>query len=384
MEAGAANLDSVVFWGVAAARLLLPLMIPRYPLPGILASLILDGIDQTLFQTFTDLSLDGYQGYDKALDIYYLSVAYVSTLRNWAHRCAFGVSRTLFYMRLAGVALFELTGLRFVLLVFPNVFEYFFLFYEAYRLRWNPERMHSAVAITVAAAIWIAVKLPQEYWIHVVQGDATDWVKSGLLRIPGDTPWNEILAAQPVAWITAAALALLCLVVGWRWVSRRLPAADRPMSLSADAHQVRFSDAQVREARASEARYIVDAALLEKLVLVTLVCVCFGQVLPDTQSNPVQPAIWVGIAVLANTVLSHWLARRGFGWAFTLRQFVAMAGLNLVLAWGYGLLQSRWSGDMGMHSVLLLALLLTLLITLYDRYRQVYLIRSGADGWQRF
>jgi hypothetical protein len=48
-------------------------------------ALILDGIDQTIFQTYTTLSLDHYQGYDKALDIYYLSIAYIATIRNWTN-----------------------------------------------------------------------------------------------------------------------------------------------------------------------------------------------------------------------------------------------------------------------------------------------------------
>jgi hypothetical protein len=127
--------DWLVFWVVAAARFLLPLTIPRYPLPGILASLMLDSADQTIFQQFTSLPLEGYQGYDKALDIYYLTIAYISTLRNWVNRFALQVGRFLFCWRLVGVALFALTRLRWLLLIFPNTFEFFFIFYEAYRLR---------------------------------------------------------------------------------------------------------------------------------------------------------------------------------------------------------------------------------------------------------
>ncbi len=60
--------DMAVFWAVVMARFLLPLTIPKYPLPGVLACLILDGVDQTIFQQFTSLPLEGYQSYDKALD----------------------------------------------------------------------------------------------------------------------------------------------------------------------------------------------------------------------------------------------------------------------------------------------------------------------------
>src|SRR5262245_22461536 len=97
-----------IFLGVLATRLLVPLAIPRYPLPAILAALVIDAVDQTVFQTFTTLDLAGYQGYDKALDVYYLSVAYLSTMRNWTNLTAFDMSRFLYYYRLVGVLLFEL------------------------------------------------------------------------------------------------------------------------------------------------------------------------------------------------------------------------------------------------------------------------------------
>ena len=42
----------------------------------------MDGIDQSIFQAF-GYDPPGYQGYDKAMDVYYLAIAYLSTLRNW-------------------------------------------------------------------------------------------------------------------------------------------------------------------------------------------------------------------------------------------------------------------------------------------------------------
>src|SRR5205809_575081 len=82
--------------------------------------------------------------------------------------------RFLYYYRLVGVLAFELFQKRWLLLVFPNTFEYFFIFYEAVRLWWNPRRMSRHLVIGVAAAIWIFIKLPQEYWIHVAQLDVTE------------------------------------------------------------------------------------------------------------------------------------------------------------------------------------------------------------------
>jgi hypothetical protein len=369
--------DWLIFWIVAGARFLLPLTIPRYPLPGIVASLVLDGIDQTIFQQCTSLPLDGYQGYDKALDIYYLTIAYISTLCNWANRFAFQVSRFLFYWRLAGVALFELTQLRWLLLIFPNTFEYFFIFYEAYGLRWDPERMGKRLVIGAAAGIWIVIKLPQEYWIHIAQVDTTDWLKTDLFNVPVHTPWSEIIRTWPMVFVVVSAVVILALIALGLLVWRRLPPADRSLAFSADACQPTWTADQVRSAVTNEASRIVDSALAEKVVLVTLVSLIFAQVLPGVRANDFQLVCGVAFLVLINTVLSHLWARRGFGWVFTLVQFAALFAVNFGLLLSYALLRSRLDAPVSLANTLFFSVLLSLLVTLFDRYRQVYLMRFG-------
>jgi hypothetical protein len=367
--------DWLILGVVAAARFLLPLAIPRYPLPGIVASLVLDGVDQTIFQQFTSLPLEGYQGYDKALDIYYLTIAYISTLRNWVNPFAFQVSRILFYWRLVGVALFELTHLRWLLLIFPNTFEFFFIFYEAYRLRWDPKRMTRKFLIGAVALIWTVIKLTQEYWLHIAQGDTTDRIKISLVGVPIERPWGDIIQTYPGTFLAVFVAAALVLVAAWRFARRRLPPAERALAFSADAHQPAFTEEQVRSAVASEASRIVDAALVEKIILITLVSLSFAQVLPDVQSSNLQLAIGVALVVIINTALSHWLARRGFGWAFALRQFMVTAVVNLGLILAYAFLRSEFDAPVSIGNALFFALLLTLLVTLFDHYRQVYLMR---------
>ena len=87
---------------VVGLRVIVPLLIPRFPLPAIIAALLLDAVDQTVFQAFTNLDLTHYQSYDKALDIYYLTLAYLATFRTWTSIDAFGVSQFLFHYRLVG------------------------------------------------------------------------------------------------------------------------------------------------------------------------------------------------------------------------------------------------------------------------------------------
>ena len=77
--------DRLVITAIVLARLALPLLIPRVPLI-ILAALVLDGVDNSLLAHFSSLDPGPngpYQSFDKALDIYYLAIAYLATMRNW-------------------------------------------------------------------------------------------------------------------------------------------------------------------------------------------------------------------------------------------------------------------------------------------------------------
>lgn len=89
--------DTAIVVLVVGARLILPLFIPRWPLI-IVAVALLDAADQTIFQKWTDLNMTAtgsYQSYDKALDIYYLAIAYMATMRNWKNNAAIRVAQFL-------------------------------------------------------------------------------------------------------------------------------------------------------------------------------------------------------------------------------------------------------------------------------------------------
>ena len=213
---------TVVFVIVVGLRFIIPLFIPKWPLPAVLACLVLDGIDQSIFQAF-GFDPPGYQNYDKAMDLFYLSIAFLSSLQNWTRSSAVGISRFLFFYRMVGVMLFEVTGVRTLLLIFPNTFEYFFIAYEAVRLRWDPRRFGLRFWVVTAAFIWIVVKLPQEYWIHVAQLDFTD-------------TWRDVSWFPPlVIGAVLVGLAILWFVVrprllpadwSWRVTADPLPAGD--------------------------------------------------------------------------------------------------------------------------------------------------------------
>nr|WP_269849931.1 hypothetical protein [Methanosarcina horonobensis] len=262
--------DMVIFWAIFMARFFVPLTIPRYPLPGIIACLVLDAVDREIFQLFTGLPLDSYQGYDKALDIYYLAIMYLSTLRNWSNLHAFKLNRFLFYYRLVGVTLFEITNLRPLLLIFPNISEYLFIFYEAVRLKWDPKVLTKEKLIVTAALIWIFVKLPQEYWLHIAEMDTTDWIRAN--------PSNALIL---VVW--AAVMAIMA----W-WILRDLPPMSSGFSVTAHYAIFKFDGPQasrVIDNYTSERFFddFLNHELIEKIVLVSLLSIIFAQILPGVR-----------------------------------------------------------------------------------------------------
>src|SRR4051794_1761949 len=190
----------LVFLCVIGGRFVLPLLIPRYPLPAVIACLVLDGVDQSIFQAF-GYDPPGYQSYDKAMDVFYLAIAYLATMRNWQNLGAFHVGRFLFFYRLVGAFVFEMTHVRAVLLIFPNTFEYFFIAYEAIRTRWSPLAYALRWWIGLAAAIWVFVKLPQEYWLHVAELDVTDTLRDYWWAWP--VLIVLVLAAAAFLWFVA-------------------------------------------------------------------------------------------------------------------------------------------------------------------------------------
>jgi hypothetical protein len=348
---------TLVFLTVVGARFVVPLFIPRYPLPAIVTALVLDGIDQSVFQWF-GYDPPGYQGYDKAMDMFYLSVAYLSVLRNWTSRPAFQVARFLFSYRLAGVVLFELLHNRVLLLIFPNTFEYFFIAYEIVRLKWNPARVSMRRWVITAGCIWVFVKLPQEWWIHVAQLDFTDTVAAHPVLIP----ILAVLAVGAALWI-------------WLWLWPRLPEPAWKLHVAADPLPVEMDTAAERDRWVSRHWRVWSAATLEKVVLIGLLCVIYGQVLPGRRSSDLELFLGIAAFVVVNAAISLAVARRAGSVESAAAAFGLRAVVNVGLVVGASWLLNQFGGDLNPAVALFFALLLSLLITLDDRFRPVGQLR---------
>jgi len=133
----------------------------RWPFAGALIAIVGDFCDLFLMDAIG--GIDDYQRLDKVCDLAYLIVFLVVSLRWTGLERAVAVA--LFAYRMIGEVLFEITGDRLVLLLYPNVFEFWFIAIAA-RHHYRPR---AAVTRAQAAAALIALTLgkeAQEYFLH--------------------------------------------------------------------------------------------------------------------------------------------------------------------------------------------------------------------------
>lgn len=351
-------MDQVVFLLVVGGRFVLPLLIPRFPLPAVLACLVLDGVDQTIFQLF-GYDPPGYQSYDKAMDIFYLSIAYLAAMRNWDNLHAFAVARFLFYYRLFGAFLFEMTHERAVLLIFPNTFEYFFIAYELVRTRWATRPVLMKSWIITAGAIWIFIKLPQEWWLHIAQLDVTDTLR--------DYPWTR--------WVLAIAVVGGAAVL-WFVVRPRLPEPDHAFTLSAGpVPESVDTETKVATLRVGGG-WVWSWMTLEKIVLIGLVSVIYAQILPGIDSSNTRIFVSTGVMVVVNAGITLLFSRREWTIESAVWAVVARIGVNVVLVFAADIFFG--SNAAGWDTFFFLCLI-SLITTLHDRYQPVYAYREKVE-----
>src|SRR3954453_4158306 len=352
--------EALLFTLVVGLRFLVPLLIPRYPLPAVVASLVLDAVDQSVFQAF-GYNPPHYQGYDKAMDVYYLAIAYVATLRNWTSPSAYRVARFLYFYRLVGVTASELSGWRGLLLIFPNTFEYFFIAYELVRTQRDPCRYTLRFWIWVAAVIWVVVKLPQEWWIHVAQLDFTDE-----------------LAAHPWMGPTIVAALLAAGAVYWWYVRPRLSPPDWPVRVAADPIPDDMATWQQRAEWTAANSAVLSSTTGEKVALVGLISVIYGEALPGLDATAWQLFVGIAALVVVNAAISIGSARIRVGADNAIVGFVARVGINVALVVVYWALL----GDdrMDLPAALFFIAMLSLITLLHDRFLPVHSVRVTAVG----
>lgn len=163
---------------VIVLRLVIPLMILWRPLSGSIIALLLDAFDVAIVELFGPGGMgEHYQTIDKVLDLYYLSLQAFVAWKWWTDGRLRLVALVLFFYRLVGVVVFEVTGWRPTMFIFPNLFEHWFLF-VLIRNRFFPGlKLDTWKQIAGWLVILYIPKAVQEYVLHVAQAQPWAWFK---------------------------------------------------------------------------------------------------------------------------------------------------------------------------------------------------------------
>ena len=158
---------TVTTWVIVAYRLLVPLTIFRWPFLGAVLSILADALDIVIVTLMIRYLHAGdvwsYHEFDKYLDTYYLFIEWIVAQR-WAGLPRW-TANVLFLYRVIGVVLFEVTDARWLLLVFPALFDFFFLYY-AFASEYVPWYEVTPRRLFLWLAVLLVPKLAQEYAIH--------------------------------------------------------------------------------------------------------------------------------------------------------------------------------------------------------------------------
>lgn len=150
-------------WIIAAVRVLGALPVLRWPLAGAVIALLTDLSDLFLMDLLHLGGVRNYQAFDKWLDQAYL-LTFLAAAQRWEttpKRIALG----LYAYRLVGFAVFEVTEARDLLLFFPNVFEFWFIFVAGAAV-FLPGFVYSPRNTALALVVLLAAKEFQEFALH--------------------------------------------------------------------------------------------------------------------------------------------------------------------------------------------------------------------------
>lgn len=153
---------------VILIRLIVPISILRYPVRGSIISLICEICDMGMLQLLGVTDFSEYQRIDKALDTYMYFFQGCSMVQ-WENVKAKLIGVSLLFYRVVGVIAFEVTRDRSMLLVFPDVFIFYFMFYVLYKRAYHRDPFIALRPTFSILIILTAVKLCQEYLLHIIE-----------------------------------------------------------------------------------------------------------------------------------------------------------------------------------------------------------------------
>jgi len=159
-------------------RLVIPLSILRFPFYGSLLSSLADTVDVVIWNALHVQNLsENYNLLDKLLDNYfYLIQGY--TMLSWKNAIAKKTGFALLIYRSIGLVIYEITKIRTMLFIFPNIFILFFISYLGYKLYLKKDPIKSTKSSLIFVLILAVPKLIQEYFFHVKEVNIFRWLMS--------------------------------------------------------------------------------------------------------------------------------------------------------------------------------------------------------------
>ena len=147
---------------IATVRIAGSLPVLRWPLLGGILAIVTDLSDLLLMGILDLGGVPDYQSLDKWLDQVYMATFLIVALR-WAGP-ARSIAVALYVVRLIGFVAFEVSGERIILLLFPNVFEFWFILVAAL----GPERVGRwrGGGLALALVALTGLKEVQEWALH--------------------------------------------------------------------------------------------------------------------------------------------------------------------------------------------------------------------------
>ena len=177
-------------------RVLASLIILRFPLFGGLFAIVFDYFDLQFLGYFNDGDLSSYQQADKIADICYLAIEALIVWRFWQNKWMKRITLFTFFYRLIGVFLFEYTQQEYLLLVFPNIFEYLFLTYLI-MYKWLKRDVFVKAAPIFALVISLTtIKVFHEYLLHI--NTTHPWIRNKYVSRIIDPDFVEQKIEKPV------------------------------------------------------------------------------------------------------------------------------------------------------------------------------------------
>ncbi len=150
-------------WIIAAVRVLGSLPVLRWAFVGAILAMLVDQSDLFMMNLLHLGGVQDYQRFDKILDQAYM-LTFLAVAIRW-EAVPRNIAAALYAYRMIGFAVFEISGERDILIFFPNVFEFWFIFVTAVK-HFRVDFAYSPRQLAVVGGALLAAKEFQEYALH--------------------------------------------------------------------------------------------------------------------------------------------------------------------------------------------------------------------------